>query len=164
MKLGGDGTTTLKQSVDTRWLSLFVCVESVYCNFDAILLALENRRATRYVNDLTKYNLIDLLLLLVPLNAALYAIQADAIPSLHLVIPFYQKLLHDYSTYSKLISSAKKKYAPIFNSSFVADYLLNESSGMYFISGHLFVNNYFANIPQSWHYSSTFYENKNSLA
>ncbi|CAF1433590.1 unnamed protein product [Rotaria sordida] len=132
VQLGTDGTTTLKQSVVTRWLSLFVCAESVYCNFDAILLALETRRTTRYVNDLTKYNLIDLLLLLAPLNAALHAIQTDQTPSLHLVIPFYQKLLHDYSTHSKLVSSSKKKYPSIFQSSFVADYLLNESSGVRF--------------------------------
>ncbi|CAF3221229.1 unnamed protein product, partial [Rotaria sp. Silwood2] len=137
VQLDTNGTTTLKQSVVTRWLSLFVCSESIYCNFDAILLVLETRRATRYVNDLTKYNLIDLLLLLAPLNAALHAIQTDQTPSLHLVIPFYQKLLDDESTYSKLVSSAKKKYPSIFQSSFVADYLLNESSGMYFICEHL---------------------------
>ncbi|CAF4342887.1 unnamed protein product [Rotaria sp. Silwood2] len=132
VQLDTNGTTTLKQSVVTRWLSLFVCAESIYCNFDAILLVLETRRATRYVNDLTKYNLIDLLLLLAPLNAALHAIQTDQTPSLHLVIPFYQKLLDDDSTYSKLVSSAKKKYPSIFQSSFVADYLLNESSGVRF--------------------------------
>jgi hypothetical protein len=77
-------------------------------NYDATLLALENRRSTKYVNDLTKYNLLDLLLLLAPLNAALQGIQIDKSPSLHLVIPFYQKLLHDYSAYSTLVSSAKK--------------------------------------------------------
>ncbi|CAF3044110.1 unnamed protein product [Rotaria sp. Silwood2] len=109
VKLGGEGTTTLKQSVVTRWLSLFSCAESVYNNYDAVLLALESRRATRYIDNLTKYNLIDLLLLLAPLNAALQAIQTDETPSLHLVVPFYQKLLDNYSTYSKLVSSAKKK-------------------------------------------------------
>ncbi len=98
----------MKQSVVTRWLSLFSCAESVYMNYDATLLALENRRSTKYVNDLTKYNLLDLLLLLAPLNAALQGIQIDKSPSLHLVIPFYQKLLHDYSAYSTLVSSAKK--------------------------------------------------------
>ena len=122
----------MKQSVVTRWLSLFSCAESVYSNYDAMLLALESRRTTKYINDLTKYNLIDLLLLLGPLNAALEAIQTDERPSLHLVIPFYQKLLHDYSTHSKLVSSAKKKYPLIFQSSYVNDYLLTESSGMYF--------------------------------
>ncbi|CAF1585414.1 unnamed protein product, partial [Didymodactylos carnosus] len=57
VKLGDEGTTTSKQSVVTRWLSLFLCAESVYSNYDATLLALESRRTT-------KYNLIDLLLLL----------------------------------------------------------------------------------------------------
>ncbi|CAF1591790.1 unnamed protein product [Rotaria magnacalcarata] len=132
VKLGDKETTTLKQSVDTRWLSLFACIESVYCNFDAIALALESRRATKYIMDLTKSQLIDLLLLLAPLNAALHSIQTDETPSLHLVIPFCQKLLQDYSTYSRLVSSAKKKYPLIFNSSFVADYLLNESNGVQF--------------------------------
>ncbi|CAF2470757.1 unnamed protein product [Rotaria sp. Silwood2] len=127
VKLGGEGTTTLKQSVVTRWLSLFSCAESVYNNYDAVLLALESRRATRYIDNLTKYNLIDLLLLLAPLNAALQAIQTDETPSLHLVVPFYQKLLDNYSTYSKLVSSAKKKYPSIFQSSLIADYLLTES-------------------------------------
>lgn len=133
MKFGNGKTTTLKKSVDTRWLSLFSCIESIYCNFDAMLLALENRRSTKYISDLTKYNLIDLLLLLAPLNAALCAIQTDEMPSLHLVIPFYQKLLNDYSTYSKLVSSAKKKYPLIFETPFAIDYILNESSGMHFL-------------------------------
>jgi hypothetical protein len=104
----------------------------VYSNYDAVLLALDSRRKTKYINDLTKYHMLDLLLLLAPLNAALQAIQIDEGPSLHLVIPFYQKLLHDYSTYSKLVSSAKKKYPSIFQTSFAADYLLTESSGKYF--------------------------------
>ena len=77
-----------------------------------MLLALESRRTTKYINDLTKYNLIDLLLLLAPLNAALEAIQIDATPSLYLIIPFYQKLLHDYSTHSKLVSSSQKRSIP----------------------------------------------------
>ncbi|CAF2126891.1 unnamed protein product [Rotaria magnacalcarata] len=97
-----------------------------------LVFALKSRRATKYIMDLTKSQLIDLLLLLAPLNAALHSIQTDETPSLHLVIPFCQKLLQDYSTYSKLVSSAKKKYPLIFNSSFVADYLLNESSGVQF--------------------------------
>ena len=132
VKLGGEGTTTLKHSVVTGWLSLFSCAESVYSNYDAVLLALESHRTTKYITDLTKHNLIDLLLLLASLNAVLEAIQTDEPPSLHLVIPFYQKLLHDYSTHSKLVSSAKKKYSLIFQSSYVNDYLLTESSGMYF--------------------------------
>ena len=132
VKLGGEGTITLKQSVVTRWLSLFSCAESVCSNYDAVLLALETRRTTKYINDLTKHNLIDLLLLLAPLNAALEVIQTDEAPSLHLVVPFYQKLLHYYSTHSKLVSSAKKKYSLIFQRSYVNDYLLAESSGMYF--------------------------------
>ncbi|CAF1087117.1 unnamed protein product [Rotaria magnacalcarata] len=108
-----------------------------------LVFALKSRRATKYIMDLTKSQLIDLLLLLAPLNAALHSIQTDETPSLHLVIPFCQKLLQDYSTYSKLVSSAKKKYPLIFNSSFVADYLLNESSGMYFTCDHLLINSYF---------------------
>ena len=103
----------------------------MYFNYDSIKLALETRHATGYLNDLTIYNLINVLLLLAPLNAALQAIQTDEKPSLHLVIPFYQKLLNDYGTYSKLVVSAKK-YPVIFKNSFVADYLLTESSGMYF--------------------------------
>ena len=99
----------MKQSAVTRWLSLFSYAESVYSNYDAVLLALENRRTTKYTNDLTKHNLVNLLLLLAPLNAALEAIQTDEAPSLHLVIPFYQKLLHDYGTHSKLVSSSKKE-------------------------------------------------------
>ncbi|CAF3326372.1 unnamed protein product [Rotaria sp. Silwood2] len=130
VKLGGDGTKTLKQSVVTRWLSLFTCIESVYSNYDAIILALESRRATKYINDLTKYNLIDVLLLLAPLNAALQAIQMDEMPSIHLVIPFYQKLMNDYSSFSKLFTSAKKRYPDIFQTSFVCDYLVNEPHGM----------------------------------
>ena len=98
----------MKQSITTRWLSLFACAESVYFNYDSIKLALETRHVTRYLNDLTKYNLIDVLLLLAPLNAALQAIQTDEKPSLHLVIPFYQKLLNVCGTYSKLVLSAKK--------------------------------------------------------
>jgi len=105
----------------------------VFSNYDAILLALESRCTTKYINNLTKYNLIDLLILLAPLNAALEAIQTDKVPSLHLVVPFYQKILDDYSSYSKLIGSAKQKYPSIFQSSFVADYLLTESSGRYFV-------------------------------
>ncbi|CAF4794284.1 unnamed protein product [Rotaria sp. Silwood1] len=132
VQLGGEGTKTLKQSVVTRWLSLFACVESVYINYDATLLALETRRATKYINDLTKYYLIDVLILLIPLNAALESIQIDEGPSLHLVIPFYQKLLNDYSSYSKLIASAKKKKPSLFQSSFVLDYLSTESSGVEF--------------------------------
>ncbi|CAF1299499.1 unnamed protein product [Rotaria sordida] len=132
VKFGGDGTKTLKQSVITRWLSLFICVESVYSNYDATLLALESRRATKYMNDLTKYSLIDLLLLLAPINAALQAIQTDETPSLHLVVPFYQKLLHDYSSYSKLVASAKKRYPAIFLNSYVAEYLSTEPRGVYF--------------------------------
>lgn len=127
----GDGNTTLKQSVITRWLSLFVCVESVYTNYDTLLLALEARRSTQYIVELTKFNLIDLLLLLAPLNAALHSIQIDEKPSLHLVVPFYQKLLNDYSDYSKLVSSAKKKYPSIFQTAVVCDYLMNESHGKY---------------------------------
>jgi hypothetical protein len=145
VKLGGEEGTTLKQSVVTRWLSLFLCVQSVYSNYDAILLALESRRTTKYVHDLTKYNLIDVLLLLAPLNAALDAIQIDKSPSLHLVIPFYRKLFHDYSSYSKLVASAKKKYPLIFQTSFVADYLLTESSGMYFSYDCVMVHKYFVN-------------------
>ena len=133
VKFGGDGTTTLKQSVITRWLSLFSCIESVYLNYDAVLLALENRRMTKYLNDLTKYNLLDVLLLLAPLNAAVQAIQIDTAPSLHLVVPFYQKLLNDYSTHSKLVSTAKKKYPAIFHTSFACEYLSNESTGAYFV-------------------------------
>lgn len=131
IKLGGNTTTTLKQSVITRWLSLFSCIESVYLNYDAVLLALECRRTTKYLNDLTKYNMLDLLLLLAPLNAALQAIQIDETPSLHLVVPFYQKLLNDYGTYSKLVATAKKKYPEIFQTSFAGEYLANESIGMY---------------------------------
>ena len=95
VKLGGEGTTTLKQSVVTCWLSLFSCAQSMYSNYDALLLALESGRTAIYINDLTKHNRIDLLLLSVPLNAALEAIQTDKASPLHLVIPFYQKLLHD---------------------------------------------------------------------
>ncbi|CAF2223410.1 unnamed protein product [Rotaria magnacalcarata] len=113
VKLGGEETTTLKQSVVTRWLSLFGCVESVYSNYDAILLVLEIRRTTKYINDLTKYNLIDLLLLLAPLNAALQAIQTD-----------------EYIFEISVIG--KKKYPLIFQSSFATDYLLFESGGVEF--------------------------------
>ena len=133
MKLGGDGTKTLKQSTVTRWLSLFTCIELVYSNYEAIVLALESCRATKYINDLTKYNLIDLLLLLAPLNAALQAIQIDEVPSIHLVILFYQELMNNYSCFSKLFASAKKHYPAIFISSFVHDYLINEPNGMYFV-------------------------------
>jgi hypothetical protein len=132
VKFGGQGSKALKQSVVTRWLSLFSCVESVYMNYDAVLLALENRRTIKYITDLTKYNLLDLLLLLAPLNAALQAIQIDEGPSIHLVVPFYQKLLNDYSTYSKLVSTAKKKYPTIFQTSFAVEYLSNESTGTSF--------------------------------
>ncbi|CAM4815329.1 unnamed protein product [Rotaria magnacalcarata] len=111
--LGGEETTTLKQSVVTRWLSLFGCVESVYSNYDTILLVLEIRRTTKYINDLTKYNLIDLLLLLAPLNAALQAIQTD-----------------EYIFEISVIG--KKKYPLIFQSSFATDYLLFESGGVEF--------------------------------
>ncbi|CAF1628626.1 unnamed protein product [Rotaria magnacalcarata] len=111
--LGGEETTTLKQSVVTRWLSLFGCVESVYSNYDTILLVLEIRRTTKYINDLTKYNLIDLLLLLAPLNAALQAIQTD-----------------EYIFEISVIG--KKKYPLIFQSSFATDYLLFEYGGVEF--------------------------------
>ncbi len=47
----------------------------------------------------------------------------DEGPSLHLVIPFYQKLLNDYSSYSKLIASTKKKKPSLFQNSFVLYYL-----------------------------------------
>ncbi|CAF1266528.1 unnamed protein product [Adineta ricciae] len=132
VKLGDEGTTTLKQSVPTRWLSLFTCAESVYSNFDTIILALENHRATKYMNDLTKYNLLDILLLLAPLHSALGAIQTDETPSLHLVVPFYQKLLRDYGSYYKLLLSAKKKFPSIFQTSFAVDYLVTEPSGVEF--------------------------------
>ncbi|CAF4498504.1 unnamed protein product [Rotaria sp. Silwood2] len=118
VKLGGDDTKTLKQSVTTRWLSLFICVESVYSNYDATLLALESRRTTKYMNDLRKNSLIDLLLLLAPINAALQAIQTDETPSLH--------LLHQ-----------QKKYSKIFQNSCVAEYLLAEPSGVQFFREHI---------------------------
>lgn len=151
VKFGGDGTTTLKQSVVTRWLSLFTCIESVYLNYDAVLLALENRRSTKYLNDLTKYNLLDVLLLLAPLNAALQAIQIDEAPSLHLVIPFHQKLSSDYSTHSKLLSTARKKYPTVFQSSFAYEYLSNESNGMYFEWHYVFLHRIFC---MSLHFKS----------
>ncbi|CAF1049622.1 unnamed protein product [Adineta steineri] len=138
VKLGGEGTTTLKQSVVTRWLSLFTCVESVYLNYDATLLALEHRRATKYLNELSKNNLIDLLLLLTPLHVALQSIQIDMAPSLHLVVPFYQKLLNDYGSYSKLVASAKKKKPSLFQNSFVSDHLLTESSGVQFFRERIY--------------------------
>ncbi|CAF1525859.1 unnamed protein product [Rotaria sordida] len=118
VKFGGDGTKTLKQSVITRWLSLFICVESVYSNYDATLLALESRRATKYMNDLTKYSLIDLLLLLAPINAALQAIQTDETPSLHLLF--------------EISCISKKKYPAIFLNSYVAEYLSTEPRGVEF--------------------------------
>ena len=48
MKSDGDGTKTLKQSIMIRQSSLFTCIESVYSNYDAIVLALESRRCTKY--------------------------------------------------------------------------------------------------------------------
>lgn len=83
--------------------------------------------------------MLDVLLLLAPLNAALQAIQIDAAPSLHLVVPFYQKLASDYNTHSKLVSTAKKKYPKIFQTSFACEYLSNESNGMYFVCHYVFL-------------------------
>ncbi|CAF4256253.1 unnamed protein product [Rotaria sp. Silwood2] len=102
----GGSATSLKQEVSSRWLSLYNCLESIFDNYEIISTVLKEKNKFNLVQIISKLALNQLLILLLPLRCATRDIQNDQHPTLYLVQPFHQLLIHTYSSYPKLIKFA----------------------------------------------------------
>jgi hypothetical protein len=83
-------------------LSLYNCLESIFDNYEAISIVLKEKNKLNLVQIISKLVLTQLLILLLPLGCATRDIQNDQHPTLYLVLPFHQLLIHTYSSYTKL--------------------------------------------------------------
>ncbi|CAF3389281.1 unnamed protein product [Rotaria sp. Silwood2] len=102
----GGSATSLKQEVSSRWLSLYNCLESIFDNYEIISTVLKEKNKFNLVQIISKLALNQLLILLLPLRCATRDIQNDQHPTLYLVQPFHQLLIHTYSSYPMLIKFA----------------------------------------------------------
>ncbi|CAF4705045.1 unnamed protein product, partial [Rotaria sp. Silwood2] len=98
----GGCATSLKQQSSSRWLSLYNCLESILDNYEAISIVFKEKNKLNLVQIISKLALTQLLILLLPLRCATRDIQNDQYPTLYLVVPFHQLLIHTYSSHMKL--------------------------------------------------------------
>ena len=102
----GDSAASLKQEISSRWLNLYNYSESIFDYYEAILIVLKDKNKFNLVQTILKLALTQLLILLLPLRCATRDIQNYQHPTLYLVQPFYQLLIHTYSSYMKLYKFA----------------------------------------------------------
>ena len=85
-------STSLKLNVDSRWNSIHDMLESISINFHKCEDLLLNRNETRYLNDLNRKLILDLVKFLSLFKTASEQLSADSSPTLHLVVPWFSKL------------------------------------------------------------------------
>ena len=86
-------STTLKQTCVTRWNSTFFMIESFLKNYDEIVGLLATRHEMRFNANLDFELLGELKKFLDVVRNASEELSADETPTLHLVVPWYFKLI-----------------------------------------------------------------------
>ena len=86
-------STTLKQKCDTRWNSIFEMIHSIDINFKQIEdVLLERKESADYLDKLDRFLLKSISEVLCSFKRASERLSMDEVPTLHLVLPWINKL------------------------------------------------------------------------